>query len=54
MVVSRCINDAVRVEYLMPFITVLSNFELLMMIEEFHKNLVKLSEWAVKYKGNVL
>lgn len=40
MVASICISDAVRVEYLMSFIAVLNNFELLMMNEEFYKKLV--------------
>lgn len=38
----------------MSFITVLNNFQLLMMTEEFYKNIMKLSEWAVKYKRNVV
>lgn len=38
----------------MSFITVLNNFELLMMTEELYKNLGKLSDWAVKYKRNVV
>jgi len=52
--VSRCINDAVRGDYLMLLFTVLKNFKLLMMTEEFHKNLVQLGDWAVKYRRDVV
>lgn len=53
MVVSRCINGLGRVEYLLLFSAVLNSFELLMMTEKFCKNLVKLSDWAVKYRMTV-
>lgn len=48
------INDAARVECLMSFITILNNFELLMMTGKFCKNPGKLSGWTVKYQRNVV
>lgn len=53
MVVSRCINGLGRVEYLLLFSAVLNSFKLLMMTEKFCKNLVNLSDWAVKYRMTV-